>query len=223
MHSSYTAVYNIHNHNYNTSYHTSHASWWQHRPSAGTMLMMKFSSGSWWRHQMETLYALLALCAGNSPVTSEFPSQRPVTRSFGVFFDLRLNKRLSKQSWGRWFETPWRSLWRHCNVRSRLLRNSMLQSMLVDNNFRILLLIGWQHSRQPVKNHVRKSFSINMDFNMDFFSVIQAPCFFWIEVIPCHLCWPGPIPTYGWRITQSLLENGHRGPLHERFYHCYSN
>ena len=26
------------------------------------------------------------------------PSQRPLTRSFGVFFDLRLNKRLSKQS-----------------------------------------------------------------------------------------------------------------------------
>ena len=49
-----------------------------------------------WRHQMETLSALLALCAGNSPVSGEFPSQRPVTRSFGVFYDLRLNKRLSK-------------------------------------------------------------------------------------------------------------------------------
>ena len=54
--------------------------------------------GSWWRHQMETFSALLALCAGNSPVTAEFPSQRPVTRSFDVFFDLRLNKRLSEQS-----------------------------------------------------------------------------------------------------------------------------
>ena len=47
-----------------------------------------------WRHQMETSSALLALCAGNSPVTGEFPSQRPVTRSCHVFFDLRLNKRL---------------------------------------------------------------------------------------------------------------------------------
>ena len=45
----------------------------------------------WWRHQMETLSALLALCAGNSPVTGEFPSQRPVTRSFDVFFDLCMN------------------------------------------------------------------------------------------------------------------------------------
>ena len=60
----------------------------------------------WWRHQMETFSALLALCVGNSPVTGEFPAQRPVTRSFDVSFDLCLNKRLSKQSWGRWSETP---------------------------------------------------------------------------------------------------------------------
>ena len=70
---------------------------------------------SWWRHQMKTFSALLTLCAGNSPVTGEFSSQRPVTRRFGVFFDLRLSKLLSKQSWGGWFETHPRSLWRHCN------------------------------------------------------------------------------------------------------------
>ena len=44
------------------------------------------------------------------------PAQRPVTRSFDVFFDLRPNKRLSKQWWGWWFETPSCPLWRHCNV-----------------------------------------------------------------------------------------------------------
>ena len=49
-----------------------------------------------WRHQMETFSASLALCVGNSPVT----------QSFDVFFDLRLNKRLRKQSWGWWFEKP---------------------------------------------------------------------------------------------------------------------
>ena len=56
------------------------------------------------------------LC-GEFTVTDEFPTQRPVTRSF----DLHLNKRLSKQSWGWWFETLSRPLWRHCNdfVRSR--------------------------------------------------------------------------------------------------------
>ena len=46
----------------------------------------------------------------------EFPTQRPVTRSFDVFFDVRLNKRLCKQPWGWWFETPSWSLWRQCNV-----------------------------------------------------------------------------------------------------------
>ena len=53
--------------------------------------------------------ALLALCEGNSPVTGEVPSQRPVTRSFDVFFDLCLNQQLSKQWRRRWFETPSRS------------------------------------------------------------------------------------------------------------------
>ena len=47
---------------------------------------------------METFCMLLAIYAENSPVAGEFPSQTPVTRSFDVFFDLRLNKRLSKQS-----------------------------------------------------------------------------------------------------------------------------
>ena len=46
----------------------------------------------------------------------EFPTQRPVTRSFDIFFDLRPNKRLSKQSGGWWFETPSPPLWRHCNA-----------------------------------------------------------------------------------------------------------
>ena len=80
---------------------------------------------------MEPFSALLAFCARNSPVIGEFPAQefqeaifaeialnsldktaqRPVTRSFDVFFDLRLNKQLSKQLWGWWFETPSCPLW----------------------------------------------------------------------------------------------------------------
>ena len=70
---------------------------------------------AWWCHQMETFSALLDFSAGNSPVTGEFHAQRPVTRSFDVFFDFCLNKRLSKQSWGWWFETPSFPLWRHNN------------------------------------------------------------------------------------------------------------
>ena len=65
--------------------------------------------------------ALLAICAGNSPVTGEIPAQRPVTRSTDVFFDLRLNKRFSKQSWSCRFKTPSLSLWPHRNVYSRFL------------------------------------------------------------------------------------------------------
>ena len=69
---------------------------------------------SWWRHQMD--FRVTDPFCGDFTGPGEFPAQRPVTRSFDVFFDLRLNKRLSKQSWGWWFETsPW-SLWRHCNV-----------------------------------------------------------------------------------------------------------
>ena len=64
---------------------------------------------------METFSALLAICAGNSPVPGEFPTQRPATRSCDVFFDLRLNKQLCKQSWGWLFETLSRPLWRQCN------------------------------------------------------------------------------------------------------------
>ena len=51
----------------------------------------------------------------------EFPTQRPVTRSFDVCFDLRLNKRLSKRPWGWWFETPPWSLWRHCNGTDKVM------------------------------------------------------------------------------------------------------
>ena len=54
----------------------------------------------------KSYWELLAFCAGNSSVTGELPAQRPVTRSFDIFFDLHLNKRLSKQSRNRWFKAP---------------------------------------------------------------------------------------------------------------------
>ena len=82
---------------------------------------------------MQTFSALLAICAGNSPVPGEFPAQRPVTRSFDVFFDLRLNKWWSKQSWGWWFETLSRLLWRHCN-------DCISTCGLVHNNWMIMIL-----------------------------------------------------------------------------------
>ena len=68
---------------------------------------------------MEPFSALLALCEGNPPVSGGFPSQRPVTRSLDIFFDLNLNKQLNKQSRCWWFETPSCLLWRDCNVLKR--------------------------------------------------------------------------------------------------------
>ena len=67
----------------------------------------------------ETFSALLAICEGKSPFTGEFPAQRPVTRSFDIFFDLPLDQRLSKQWRDWWFEAPSRPLWRHCNAETR--------------------------------------------------------------------------------------------------------
>ena len=61
----------------------------------------------------------------------EFPAQRPVMRNFDVFFDLRLNKRLSKQTWGWWFETPSWSLWRHCNED---ITRPLVQCLVVGDN-----------------------------------------------------------------------------------------
>ena len=79
-----------------------------------SVIMPDAKVNPWWRHQMEAFPALL-----ESPVTGEFPSQRPVTRNFDVFFDLHLNKWSSKQSCGWYFETPSHSLWRHGKPRGQ--------------------------------------------------------------------------------------------------------
>ena len=85
---------------------------------ANRFITTSTTSMTWCRHEIETFSALVAFCAGNSPVTGEFSAQRPVTCIFDVFFDLGLNQQLSKQWRRRWFETPSRSLWRHCNAMS---------------------------------------------------------------------------------------------------------
>ena len=72
------------------------------------MFMMTSSNGN--------IFRVTGPLCGEFTGPGEFPTQRPVTRSFDVLFDLRLNKRLSKQPWGWWFETPSWSLWRQRNV-----------------------------------------------------------------------------------------------------------
>ena len=84
----------------------------------------------------------------------EFPTQRPVTRSFDVFFDLHLNKRLSKHSWGWWFETLSWSLWRHHNccqsisIISLIIWNSSIYS---DVN-RLCRLLGHNYMYWKLSN-----------------------------------------------------------------------
>ena len=99
--------------------------WWQCCPgalikviiwylfySAPVLNMMTSSNGN--------IFRVTGPLCGEFTGPGEFPTQRSVTRSFGVFFDLRLNKRLSKQPWGWWFETPSWSLWRQCYEQSGL-------------------------------------------------------------------------------------------------------
>ena len=116
------------------NYHrdASFAKWWMFKYTLCSLTTIQHVKGkiwrcisvvAWWRHQMETFSALLAICAGNSPVTGEFPVQRQVTRIFDVFFDLRLNKRFSKQTRGWWLETILCPLWRHCNGITRGLQS----------------------------------------------------------------------------------------------------
>ena len=80
---------------------------WHHIASLRHNYIMTSSNGN--------IFRVTGPLCGEFTGPGEFPTQRPVTRSFDVFFDLRLNKRLSKQPWGWWFETPSWSLWRHYN------------------------------------------------------------------------------------------------------------
>ena len=78
------------------------------------------SGGTRTPHSMMTssngnIFRVTGPLCGEFTGPGEFPTQRPVTQSFDVLFDLGLNKPLSKQLWGWRFETPSRSLWCHCN------------------------------------------------------------------------------------------------------------
>ena len=95
-----------------------------------------------------TFSALLAFCAGNSPVTDEFPAQRPVTRGFDVFFYLCLNERLSKQSRSWWFETPSRPLWRH-SIGPVVSDESWLCRIVI-YVFNIVAALPWLSYQEPI-------------------------------------------------------------------------
>ena len=86
----------------------------------------------------ESIFRVTGSLCGEFTGPGEFPTQRPVTRSFDIFFDLRLNKRLSKQPWGWWFETPSWSSWRQCNVYPNMNTQDM-GTWWCGNIFRLIL------------------------------------------------------------------------------------
>ena len=129
---------------------------------------------------METFSALLAICAGISAVPGEFPAQRPVTRSFDVFFDLRPNKRLSKQSWGWWSETPSSSLWHHRNdMVGTGGRNQHLGSSTVDDEAPLANIHVYVHLLTPAQStKVHHNTEVwLMESNMKFFLCYQPKSF----------------------------------------------
>ena len=111
-------------------------SWWQlcatndDSDEKVGIIMMTSSNGN--------IFALLALCEGNPPLTGGFPSQGPVTRSF----DMRLNKRLNKQSRHRWLGKPSRWFWRHGND-----ENSRVSVILWEQCLSLLTGISIIHNR----------------------------------------------------------------------------
>ena len=115
---------------------------------------------------METFSALLAICAGNSPVPGEFPAQRPVTRSFDVFFDLRLNRRLSRQSWGWWFGTLSSPLWGHCNVTFLFSKQVVVNKPKINASEVLTILVYFRYApTSPVTSHERSRVLFHRPFD----------------------------------------------------------
>ena len=116
---------------------------------------------------METFSTLLAICEGNLPVTGWFPSQRPATRNFDVFFYLLLNKRLSKQSRRRWFETPSRPLWRHCYADINHLQKCMPNQLQKHewSSFNMATQILWDSDRTTIERLIWATYEIWGQFN----------------------------------------------------------
>ena len=106
---------------------------------------------------------LLAICAGNLPVPGEFPTQRPVTRSFDVLFDLRLNKRLSKQSCGWWFETSSCPLWRHRN--GDVIAHPCRTPMFIHLNYRQTASIS--RTKSTLLNVSRLIFQLSLPIHLN--------------------------------------------------------
>ena len=135
---------------------------------------------TWWCYQMETFSTLMALCAGNSPVTGEFPEQRPVSRNFEVLFDLCLNKPLSKQSRGWWSETHKYFTW--CFMSDCLLCRTVSLSTAINS------ILSWWHidALFPIKYVLFVLWLYHQSLQMD---LIHLSILFRLHSIPLGQYW----------------------------------
>ena len=141
---------------------------------------------------MEAFSALLSLCAGNSPATVNSPHRGQWRGTLMFFFDLRRNKRFSKQPWGWWFKTPSWSLWRQCNEQNVLLTltsMSLYIYMHIDPYvlyismciciYVIFILFDWFHYLCP-----RRTWSLALYFGKQYCTKMLH-CY----LFPCTLFW----------------------------------
>ena len=130
------------NTNLGNSYNSPHSSSWV----IDCITMTTSSNGN--------IFRVTGPLCGEFTGPGEFPAQKPVTRGFDVFFDLRPNKWLSKQSWGWWFETLSWSLWRQCNALCETIlwsRGHMVSpgryQLVIDqeNSLHRIIVASWGH------------------------------------------------------------------------------
>ena len=163
---------------------------------------------------MEIFSALLDLCAGNSPVTSEFPSQKPVTRSFDVFFDICLNKCLSKQSIRWWFKTQSRSSWRHCNgmakarrylvyVIHRMSSRKLMRSLTKGTDYKKLNVVAsttaltWNLMEVSVHAFFASFFACTIKIKVYQYSdIVSLYCRHYVYLL--YLCWINIVRVWVW-------------------------
>ena len=88
------------------------------------------------------------------------PPQRPVTRSFDVFFDLDQIKRLSKQSRGWWFETPSCPFWRHCdNYHEKFMMRRHAWVDIQNYSFWTLLILDNHRFQMRLPTEIKRNFT----------------------------------------------------------------
>ena len=152
---------------------------WVARSSVTNILIHKVDhclSRRWIFTMMTSSNRTLFRGTGRSPATGEFPSHRPVTRSFDVFFDLHRNKRFSKPWWGWWLKTPSRSLRRHCNGhRSKSMsRNDSKCNLFFKINS--MTSVEYPHYMSQRAHKVDLSIDMMMSSNGSFFRVTGPLC-----------------------------------------------